>query len=133
MSKRRRVERLEAGVEAETSQWVVPIEVSVHCKAVERYQALRDGKQPPPYSREEIAAMRKWDLETVAGESFEARMREDAGWQTPGSQELLDTWEGDAHRRLEAAEGLPPERWHEVWGVDDEERGPSCERSAVPR
>ena len=119
MSKRRRVERLEAGVEAETSQWVVPIEVSVHCKAVERYQALRDGKEPPAYSREEVAALREWDIETVAGEGFVAEMRDSPGWRTPGSQELLDLWEQEARRRLEAAEGLPPERWHEVWGVDD--------------
>jgi hypothetical protein len=119
MSKRRRVERLEAGVEAETSQLVVPIEVSVHCKAVERYQALRNGKEPPAYSREEVAALREWYLETVEGRGVEARLRDSPGWRTPGSQALLDEWEEEARRRLEAAEGLPPERWHEVGGVDD--------------
>jgi hypothetical protein len=67
--------------------------------------------------------MRRDDLETVAGEGFEAQMRENAGWQTEGGQALLDAWEEEARRRLDAAEGLPPERWHEVWGVDDEEEG----------
>jgi hypothetical protein len=40
---------------------------------------------------------------------------------TPEAQHMLDEWEGDARRRLERAEGLPPERWGEVWGSEDEE------------
>jgi hypothetical protein len=123
MSIERRLQKLEGGTSDANSEWVTPIEVSVHCKAVERSQALRDGKELPAYSREEIAAMRQWDLETVEGKGVEARLRDSPGWRTPGSQELLDEWEEEARRRHEATEGLPPERWHEVWSVDDEEEG----------
>lgn len=119
---KRRLEALEAGSTGSTgSEWIIPIEVLVHCKSVERYQALRDGKEPPAYSREEIAAMRQWDLETVAGKGVEARLRDSPGWRTPGSQALLDEWEEEARRKLEAAKGLPSELWAEVWGADEEE------------
>ena len=93
MSIERRLAGLEARASEANSEWVVPIEVSVHCKSVERSQARRDGKEPPAYSPEEVAAMRQWDLENVAGEGFEAQMRDSPGWRTPGSQELLDAWE----------------------------------------
>ena len=115
---KRRLEALEAG--STGSEWIIPIEVLVHCKAVERYQALRDGKEPPAYSRKEVAALREWDLETVEGRGVEARLRDSPGWRTPGSQALLDEWEEEARRRLEAAEGLPSELWAEVWGADEE-------------
>ena len=121
MNMKRRLGALETG--STNPEWVTPIEFLVLTKSVERYQALRDGKEPPAYSREEVAALREWDLETVEGRGVEARLRDSLGWRTPGSQELLDEWEEDARRRLEAAEGLPPERWHEVGGVDDEEEG----------
>jgi hypothetical protein len=121
MSIERRLKKLEGGVSDANSEWVTPIEVLVHCKAVERHQALRDGKEPPAYSREEVAALREWDIETVAGEGFEAQMRENAGWQTEEGQALLDLWEQEARRRLKAAEGLPPERWPEVWTEDEDE------------
>jgi hypothetical protein len=119
---KRRLEALETGSTGSTgSEWIIPIEVLVHCKAVERYQALRDGKEPPAYFREEVEAMRQWNLETVAGKGVEARLRDSPGWRTPGSQELLDEWEEEARRRLEAAKGLPSELWVEVWGADEEE------------
>lgn len=57
---KRRLEALEAGSTGSTgSEWIIPIEVLVHCKSVERYQALRDGKEPPAYFREEVEAMRQ--------------------------------------------------------------------------
>jgi hypothetical protein len=99
----------------------IPIEVRILTKAVARHQAQKEGREAPPYTQEELEEMRRDDLETVAGEGFEAQMRENAGWQTEEGQALLDAWEEDAHRRLDAAEGLPPEEWHLVWGVDDEE------------
>jgi hypothetical protein len=116
---KRRLEALEAG--STGSYWVTPVEVLVHTKSVERYQALRDGKEPPAYFREEVEAIRQWDLETVAGKGVEARLRDSLGWRTPGSQELLDEWEEEARRRLEAAKGLPSEIWAEVWGANEEE------------
>ena len=116
---KRRLEALETG--STGSYWVTPVEVLVHTKSVERYQALRDGKEPPAYSREEVAALREWDLETVEGRGVEARLRDSLGWRTPGSQELLDEWEEEARRRLEAAKGLPSEIWAEVWGANEEE------------
>jgi hypothetical protein len=114
MSIERRLAGLEAKASDANSEWVTPIEVSVHCKSVERAQARRDGREAAPYTQEEVAALREWDIETVEGRGFVAEMRENAGWQTPGSQALLDSWEEGARLRLEAAEGLPPERWHEV-------------------
>jgi hypothetical protein len=116
---KRRLEALETG--STGSEWIIPIEVLVLTKSVERYQALRDGKEPPAYFREEVEAMRQWDLETVAGKGVEARLRDSPGWRTPGSQALLDEWEEEARRRLEAAKGLPSELWAEVWGADEEE------------
>jgi hypothetical protein len=116
---KRRLEALETG--STGSEWIIPIEVLVLTKSVERYQALRDGKEPPVYFREEVEAMRQWDLETVAGKGVEARLRDSPGWRTPGSQALLDEWEEEARRRLEAAKGLPSELWAEVWGADEEE------------
>jgi hypothetical protein len=41
-----------------------------------------------------------------------------AGQSEEGRAKLKE-WEEEAHRRLEQAENLPPERWSEVWGVDD--------------
>ena len=117
----RRLQDLEARATDANSEWVTPIEVLVHCKSVERYQAQKEGREAPPYTQEEVAALRGWDIETVNGEGFVAQMREDAGWQTEGDQALLDSWEEGARLRLAAAEGLPPERWPQIWGQDEEE------------
>jgi hypothetical protein len=48
----------------------------VLCKAAERNSAREKGREPPPYSQEEIEAMRRWDLETTEGRGIEARLRD---------------------------------------------------------
>ena len=62
--------------------------------------------------------MRRWDLETVEGRGVEAQLRDSPGWQSEEARDLLSGWEEGARRRLEASEGLPPERWHEVYEHD---------------
>jgi hypothetical protein len=88
---------------------------------IARHQARREGKEPPPYTQEEIEEMRRSDIETVEGRGVEAQLRESIGWQSLEAQQSLDKWEQKARRRVEKAKGLPPERWGEVWGVDEEE------------
>jgi hypothetical protein len=85
------------------------------------HRARIEGEEPPEYSWEEILEMRRQDLETVAGNGAEASLRDSIGWQTPEAQRMLGEWQEDARRRVQKAEGLPPERWHEVWGSEDEE------------
>jgi hypothetical protein len=34
---------------------------------------------------------------------------------------MLEEWEQQAQRRVEKGKDLPPDRWGEDWGVDDEE------------
>jgi hypothetical protein len=88
---------------------------------IARCQARTEGKEPPSYTQEEIEERRRQDLETVAGNGAEASLRASIGWQSPEAQQRLDEWEEDARRRVEKAKDLPPERWGEVWGVDEEE------------
>jgi hypothetical protein len=57
----------------------------------------------------------------VEGRDVETQLRESIGWQLPEAQQALDEWEQEARRRVEKAKELPPARWGEVWGVDDEE------------
>ena len=94
----RRLQDLEARATDANSEWVTPIEVLVHCKSVERYQAQKEGREAPPYTQAEVAALRGWDIETVEGRGFVAELREDAGWQTEGDQALLDSWEEGADK-----------------------------------
>ncbi len=121
MSLKGRLGRLEAeqskaaGEEVGASYW----SAMVLCKTVERHHAGLRGEKPPPYSQEEIEELRRQDEETLAGGLEE--LRRDPGWQTPEARELLASWEATAQNRLEAAKDLPPERWVEVWGVDDED------------
>jgi hypothetical protein len=117
-----RIEKLEAGVEKKSaSRWQIPPEVLVYTKMCERNRARTKGREPPEYSWEEIEEMRRQDLETVSGNGADASLRNSIGWQTPEAQRMLSEWQEDARRRLERAEGLPPERWGEVWGSEDEE------------
>jgi hypothetical protein len=116
-----RMRRLEERRSEADSRWVVPLEVSIYCKAVERYQAVQEGKEPPPYTPGEIAELRRDDLEIVAGGGAVGAYRNSKGWQSAEARELLASWERDAHRRVELGKALPPERWHEVWGRDYEE------------
>jgi hypothetical protein len=85
---RRRLERLEAA-DATTQEWSVPPEVNVHLKAVARYRASEEGKEPPPYTREELEEMRRQDLETVAGGYDDHR--EGPGWQSEEAQRFIDS------------------------------------------
>ena len=118
---KRRLQALEVKEANKGSEWVTPIEARVHMKAVERYHALEDGKELPPYTREEIAHLRESDLETAAGGGAVGQFRDSPGWQSEEARELLGSWEERARRRLEASEGLPPERWHEVYEHDEDE------------
>ena len=99
----------------------MPIETRVYLTTIARHQARREGKEPPPYTQEEILEMRRSDIESVEGRGVEAQLRESIGWQSPEAQQALDKWEQEARRRLELAKDLLPERWCEVWGVDDQE------------
>jgi hypothetical protein len=121
MSVRRRLERLEVGAEDRPSEWKAPPEVLVVAKAAERYQAVQEGKEPPPYTPEEIAELRRDDLEIVAGGGVVSAYRNSKGWQSAEARELLASWESEGHRRVELGKDLPPERWHEVWGADQNE------------
>ena len=120
MGLERRLEALEVKEADANSEWITPIEARVHMKAVARYHARENGKEPPRYTEEEIAHLRNSDLETVEGRGVEARLRDSAGWQSREARELLAAWRRSAYRRLEASEGLPHERWAEVYEHDDE-------------
>ena len=76
-----------------------------------------DGN-PQPYAQEEIEQLRGYDLVIVDGGGVVGQFREAAGWESEEAHELLEAWEGNAHRRLEQAQNLPPERWREVSEVD---------------
>ena len=117
----RRLEKLEAraGKDA-ASRWEVPIETRVYLARVARCQARAEGKELPPYTHEEIEEMRRSDTESVEGRGVVGWLRESTGWQSLEAQQALDEWEQDARKRLERAKDLPPERWGEVWGVDEE-------------
>lgn len=119
MGIKRRLGELEARMENEARRGETPPEVGVLLKAVARHQARGEGKEPPPYTQDEIEEMRRDDLEVAAGGGVVGRLREARGWHSEEARAKLDEWEEDAHRRLEHAENLPPERWCEVWGTDD--------------
>jgi hypothetical protein len=121
MSMRRRLERLEVGAEDRLSGWKVPPEVLVLAKAGERHQAIQEGREPPPYTQEEIEEMRRTDIEIVEGSGAAQHYRDIPGWQSEEAQRMLDSWEEEARRRVELGKDLPPERWSEVWGADDNE------------
>jgi hypothetical protein len=117
---KRRLERLEAEAgKGALSRWEVPIGLRAYLTMVARCQARTEGKEPPEYSWEEIEEMRRQDLETVSGIGADASSRDSIGWQTPEAERMLDEWQEDARRRVQKAEGLPPERWGEIWGVDE--------------
>jgi hypothetical protein len=110
MSVRRRIEVLENKAEKTASPWKTPPEASVLLKTIERWHAGQEGREPPPYSQEEIEEMHRSDQETTDGQSHLAKLRDDPGWQSEESQELLDWWEEDARRRMALAEsGVPLE------------------------
>ncbi len=119
---KKRLEKLEAGTGKGTAaRWEVPIGTRLYLTMLARSQARAEGKEPPEYSWEEIEEMRRSDIESVEGRGVEAQLRESIGWQSPEAQQRLDEWEQEARRRVEKAKYLPPERWVEVWGVDEEE------------
>jgi hypothetical protein len=116
---KQRLGELEARTEAEACRGETPPEMNVLLKAIARDQARKEGKEPPSYTQEEIEEMRRSDLEVAEGGGVVGVFRQSRGWQSEEARELLDSWERDAHRRLEQAQDLSPERWREVWGVDD--------------
>jgi hypothetical protein len=106
-------------MEADARRGETPPEVGVLLKAIARDQARREGKEPPPYTQEEIEEMRRDDMEIAAGGGVVGKLRASVGWRSEEARAKLNEWEEGAHKRLEQAENLPPERWSEVWGVDD--------------
>jgi hypothetical protein len=119
---RKRLEKLEAGAgKGVASRWEVPIETRLYLTLAARYQARAEGKEPPPYTPEEIEEMRRSDIESVEGRGVVGWLRESTGWQSPEAQQSLKEWEQEARRRVQKGKDLPPERWAEVWGVDEEE------------
>ncbi len=88
----RRLEKLEANATRATSEWVVPIEVRVLTKAVARHQAREEGKEPPPYTQEEIEEMRRDDQEVASG-GVVGWFREGAGWRSEEARAKLDEWQ----------------------------------------
>jgi hypothetical protein len=116
---KQRLGELESRMETEARRGETTLEVRVLLKAVARHQAREEGKEPPPYTQEEIEEMRRDDLEIAAGGGVVGWLREGAGWRSEEARTKLDEWEQDAYRRLEQAQNLPPERWSEVWGVGD--------------
>ena len=119
MSLERRLTNLETRASGADSKWEILMEVRIHLKAVDRHRARENGEDPPPYSQEEIEAMREDDLEVVAGGSVVDHLRDIPGWQSPDAQTTLDKWEEGARRQLEQTEGLPREEWGQVY--EDEE------------
>lgn len=108
-SLRKRLEAVEAQVEEANSQeWVIPIEVRVLAKAVERERSRRDGEPPPSYMWEEVQHLYREDLETATGYGVVAAYRDTPGWQGELGQSLLDAWQSESRRRVELAKsGVP--------------------------
>lgn len=102
MSLERRLNNLEA--RASGTKWEIPLEVRIHLKAVDRHRARERGEQPPAYSPEEIEHMHSEDLAEAAGGGMLGKLRDDAGWTTAESLEILERWEEAARRRLERVE-----------------------------
>jgi hypothetical protein len=117
----RRIRKLEREKREPGEVWVIPPEVQVVTKAAERYQAWVEGRKMPPYTQEEIEEMRRADIEIVEGSGVAQHYRDVLGWQSEEAQRMLDSWEEEARRRVELGKDLPPERWREVWGADEDE------------
>ena len=119
---RKRLEKLEVGAgKGATSRWEVPVWTRVYLTTIARRQARAEGNEPPPYTQEEILEMRHSDIESVQGRGVVAQLRESIGWQSPEAQQMLNEGEEEARKRMEKGKDLPPERWGEVGGVDEEE------------
>lgn len=102
----------------------VPVEVRIQLKAVERHQARERGEEPSAYTQEEIEAMREEDLEVIGGGGVVGILRDSAGWTSPESLEILDSWEEGARRRLERLEdGESPEVVYDDDEDEEERRG----------
>ncbi len=102
MSLERRLSDLEAG--SSGAEWEIPIEVRILLKAVAGHRARERGEKPPTYTQEELEAMREEDLEVISGGGVVGILRDSAGWTSPESLEILDSWEEGARRRLERAD-----------------------------
>jgi hypothetical protein len=59
------------------------LDKALYCnKATERHRAGAEGRGPPALTQEEIAAMRKSNVETVAGGGVVTELRNAPGWQS---------------------------------------------------
>ena len=119
LGRRRRLERLEAQVEAKNSEWVIPVACRVLLKTIARQEAREAGEELPPYGPEELAELRCQDIEIVEGCRRLGALRESPGWQSPEGQAMLEGWVEDAQRRLARAEELG-EEWRLAYEEDDE-------------
>ena len=117
MSLERRLSDLEA--RSSGAHWEIPIEVRILLKAVAGHRARERGEQPPAYTQEELEAMREEDLEVISGGSVVGILRNSAGWSSPESLEILDSWEEGARRRLERLED--GESLESVYNDDEDE------------
>lgn len=104
------VERRLGDLEAKASgpEWEIPIEVRLLLKATRRHQARERGELPPAYTRAELEEMRREDLAEAAGGGVVGIFRDSAGWTSPETLEILDSWEEDARQRVERVEGGEP-------------------------
>jgi hypothetical protein len=116
-----RCRRLEEQTERANSQWEVPMYTRIYLKHIERHRARKEGHEPPPFTQEEIEYLYQEDLDAASGEGVVAFYRESLGWQSEEAQAMLDEWEEGARRRVEKAKDLPPSRWCEVWGAEEDE------------
>jgi hypothetical protein len=112
------LERLEAQVEAETSEWEIPLDVRLLLKEQARFASRASGQTPPPYSAVELNELYQQDLDFVTGRGDLAELGRSSGWQTEEGQALLGVWEEDAHRRLARAEELGDE-WRLAYEFDE--------------
>jgi hypothetical protein len=96
---------------------VAPMEVRVHLKQLERYKAVDAGLKPPAYTESELRYLYYEDLADAAGEGTIAAYRDTPGWQDSEAQDLLDSWQQDAARRVELVEELG-EEWRGVYQHD---------------
>ncbi len=106
MSLERRLSDLEA--RASGPKWEIPIDVCIHLKAASRHQARERGEPPPAYTQTELEEMHREDLAEAAGGGVVGVLRDSAGWTSPESLEILDSWKEGARQRLERVEGGEP-------------------------
>ena len=101
------VRRLREEVQAATESYTIPVHVRLLAKYMERNRAFAEGRELPAYTDEELRAKYESDLEVAAGEGVVGWLRGSAGWSRPEERRMLEIWEEQARRRVEAAQSLP--------------------------